>query len=94
MKEFVKYHSINPIKVKLPSNGDNSFIDVFVVNYQEVRNHMRIADYEINLEIYGYDNFKYLTKKIIKFYISKTLDMQFKLFSVDSCKVDYEMRFN
>lgn len=94
MKEFVKYHSTNPIKVKLPSNGYNSFIDVFVVNYNEVKNQMRLADYEISLEIHGYENFKYLTEKIIKFYISKTLDTQFKLFSVDSCKVDYKMRFN
>jgi hypothetical protein len=95
MKELINYHKSNPLKVKLPSNDDGgSFIDVFIYDYFKVTESLRMADYEVYVKVDGLNKFTYLTKQIIKYYVLKSLNTQLKLFSLDSCIVEYKIEFS
>ncbi len=95
MKELINYHKSNPLKVKLPSNDDGgSFIDVFIYDYFKVTESLRMADYEVYVKVDGLNKFTHLTKQIIKHYVLKSLNTQLKLFSLDSCIVEYKIEFS
>jgi len=77
MQHFSKLYEKNMVLIQVPSNK-NERLKVFVDEITD-------TEYDINfkVEVKNIDEFKYLTKNIIQFYIKSYFETCLKMFSLD-----------
>jgi len=85
MNVLLKLHKEKPVEIYVPSNTNEKLL-VTIDDIEETYKNTLI----LYLKVKNMENFPYLTKNIIFFYIKSHLRSHLKLFSIDK---DIELRF-